>query len=129
MAAAALKINPADLMNDMKSFGFFFEDFAVRDLSVYAEAIGGELKHYRDSAGQEVDAIVEVENGDYCAVEIKIASQKNVSDGISSLNSFEQKMRSNGLKPPLFKMLLTSHGACYKTEDGVFVVPIECLKD
>ena len=129
MAAAALKINPADLMNDMKSFGFFFEDFAVRDLSVYAEAIGGELKHYRDSAGQEVDAIVEVENGDYCAVEIKIASQKNVNDGISSLNSFEQKMRSNGMKTPLFKMLLTSHGACYKTEDGVLVVPINCLKN
>ena len=129
IATAALKINPADLLNDMKSFGYFFEDFVVRDISVYAESIGGELKHYRDSSGQEVDAIVEIENGDYCAVEIKIASDKNIAEGVSSLNSFEQKMKTNGLKPPKFKMLLTSHGACYKTEDGVFVVPISCLKN
>ena len=129
IATAALKINPADLLNDMKSFGYFFEDFAVRDLSVYAESIGGELKHYRDSSGQEVDAIVEIENGDYCAVEIKIASDKNIAEGVSSLNAFEQKMKMSGLKPPKFKMLLTSHGACYKTEDGVFVVPVSCLKN
>lgn len=128
IATAALKINPADLLNDMKSFGYFFEDFAIRDLSVYAEAIGGELKHYRDSSGQEVDAIVELENGEYCAVEIKIASEKNIEDGISSLLSFEQKMRASELKAPLFKMILTSHGACYQ-KDGVYIVPITCLKD
>ncbi|MBQ7171282.1 MAG: ATP-binding protein [Clostridia bacterium] len=129
IAAAALGINPADLMNDMKSFGYFFEDFAVRDLSVYAEAIGGELKHYRDSSGQEVDAIIELENGDYCAVEIKIASDKNISDGISSLNGFEKKVFKSGLKKPQFKMLLTSHGGCYRTEGGIFVVPISCPKN
>ena len=128
IAAAALGINPADLLNDMKSFGYFFEDFAVRDLSVYAESIGGNLKHYRDSSGQEVDAVVELENGEYCAVEIKIASEKNIAEGIASLNGFEQKVRINGLKAPRFKMLLTSHGACY-IKDGVFIVPITCLKD
>ena len=128
IAAAALNIKPADLTNDMKSFGYFFEDFVVRDLSVYAESIGGDLKHYRDSSGQEVDAIVETGDGDYCAVEIKITSEKNVADGIASLNGFEQKMKSNGLKTPRFKMLLTSHGACYKKDD-VFVVPINCLKN
>lgn len=126
IATAALGINPADLMNDLKSFGYFFEDFAIRDLSVYAESIGGELKHYRDSSGQEVDAIVELNNGDYCAVEIKIAGEKNISDGIKSLNSFEQKMCDNGLKTPSIKMLLTSHGACYK-KDGVIIVPITFL--
>ena len=129
IATAALKINPMDLLNDMKSFGFFFEDFAVRDLSVYAESIGGDLKHYRDSSGQEVDAVVEMENGEYCAVEIKIASERNIKEGIDSLNGFEEKMRNNGLKAPLFKMILTSHGACYKTEDGIYVVPITCLKN
>ncbi len=129
MAAAALRINPADLMNDMKSFGFFFEDFAVRDLSVYAESIGGELKHYRDSSGQEVDSIVELENGDYCAVEIKIASEKNIMEGVASLNRFEKIMKENGMKTPKFKMVLTSHGACYKTPDGIVVVPVNCLKN
>lgn len=129
IAAAALRINPADLMNDMKSFGYFFEDFAVRDLSVYAESIGGELKHYRDSSGQEVDAIVELENGDYSAVEIKISSDKNIREGIDSLNRFEKKMSENGMRTPKFKMILTSHGACYKSSEGVFVVPVNCLKN
>lgn len=129
IAAAALRINPADLMNDMKSFGYFFEDFAVRDLSVYAESIGGELNHYRDSSGQEVDAIVELENGDYSAVEIKISSDKNIREGIDSLNRFEKKMSENGMRTPKFKMILTSHGACYKSSEGVFVVPVNCLKN
>ena len=129
IATAALRINPADLMNDMKSFGYFFEDFAVRDLSVYAESIGGELKHYRDSSGQEVDSIVELENGDYCAVEIKIASDNNIREGIDSLNRFDNKMSGNGMRTPKFKMILTSHGACYRTSDGVFVVPVSCLKN
>ncbi len=128
IATAALRINPADLMNDIKSFGFFFEDFAVRDLSVYAESIGGSLKHYRDSSGQEVDAIVELDNGNYGAIEIKIASEKNINDGISSLNKFEKKMLVNGQKTPFFKMILTSHGSCYK-KDGIYIVPITCLKD
>lgn len=129
VATAALRINPADLLNDLKSFGYFFEDFAVRDLSVYAESIGGELKHYRDSSGQEVDAIVELENGDYCAVEIKIASDQNIADGVSSLKNFEKKLYESRLKTPKFKMILTSHGACYKNADGIFVVPISCLKN
>lgn len=129
IATAALRIKPADLLNDIKSFGLFFEDFAARDLSVYAESIGGELKNYRDSSGQEVNAIVELENGDYFAIEIKIASDENIRTGTSSLKSFEKKMDKSGLKKPKFKMIVTSHGACYKTGDGIFVVPISFLKN
>ena len=129
IATAALDIGPADLMNDLKSFGYFFEDFAIRDLSVYAEAINGKLKHYRDSSGQEVDAVVELRNGDYCTIEIKITSEKNIEEGVKSLNKFEQKMIDNNLKTPKFKMLLTSHGPCYRTNDGIYVVPITYLKD
>ena len=73
--------------------------------------------------------VFELENGNYCAVEIKIASDKNISDGISSLKSFEKKVSESSLKTPDFKMILTSHGACYKTSDGIFVVPITCLKN
>lgn len=129
IALASLGINPEDLINDMKSFGYFFEDFALRDLSVYAQSLDATLKHYRDSSGQEVDAIIELKNGKYAAVEIKIASKKNIEEGIKSLNAFEQKMLNNGYNKPNFKMLLTSHGGAYKTEDGVFVVPINILKD
>lgn len=129
IATSALGIKPADLLDDLKSFGFFFEDFAVRDLSVYAESLGAELKHYRDASNLEVDAIVRLPSGEYGAVEIKLASNKNISDGIDSLNSFSKKMRDNGLKEPLFRMILTSHGYCKKTEEGIYIVPINLLKD
>ena len=129
IATSCLGIQPADLLADLKSFGFFFEDFAVRDLSVYAESIGAELRHYRDSSGQEVDAIVKLPNGEYGAVEIKIASESNLQEVFKSLKAFEDKVEKSGLKKPAFKMILTSHGMCYKNEDGIHVVPINCLKE
>lgn len=129
IATSALGIKPADLLNDLKSFGLFFEDFAVRDLSVYAESIDCELKHYRDSNGREVDAIIENEKGQYCAVEIKIASEENIKNGIKSLCLFEDNMLKNGLSKPIFKMVLTSHGACYTSKEGVHIVPINYLKN
>ena len=129
IATNALGINPSNLMDDLKSFGYFFEDFVIRDLSVYAQANKASLKHYLDSAGQEVDAIVEMPNGDYGAVEIKIASEKNINEGIRSLNTFENKMIKNKLNKPKFKMIVTSHGACYKNDDGILIIPITYLKD
>lgn len=128
IATAALDIMPEDLLNDLKSFGLFFEDLAVRDLSVYALVNHAKLRHYRDSSGHEIDAVVEFENGDYGLIEIKIASEENVKIGIDSLNSFEKYTELNKLRKPKFKMVLTSHGNCYN-KDGVNVVPITMLKD
>lgn len=129
IATASLGIRPADLLKDLESLGLFFEDMVVRDLSIYAESINGELKHYRDSNGQEVDAIVEIDNGSYAAIKIKIASEDNIEKGIKSLCLFEKKMLESNLQPPLFKMVVTSHGACYRSKEGVYVVPINFLKD
>ncbi len=129
IATSALGITPNVLLNDLNSFGLFFEDLAIRDLSVYAESINGKLKHYRDSSGQEVDAIVETKNGDYCAIEIKIYSPKNIEEGISSLNKFLNKMIRSNNKLPKFRMILTSHGDCYKTLDNIYIVPITMLKN
>lgn len=128
IATCALGINPESLLNDMKSFGYFFEDFAVRDLSVYAQTNNASLKHYRDSSGREIDAVMELENGEYALIEIKIASEKNINEGITSLNKFEKYLLENKIKSPVFKMVLTSHGSCYKKND-VFIVPITYLKD
>lgn len=128
IATSCLGIKPADLLNDLHSLGLFFEDLAVRDLAIYLEPSGGSLKHYRDSNGQEVDAIASLPNGEYGAIEIKIASEANVASAIASLNRFEGKMRANELKTPKFKMVLTSHGGCY-CKDGVYVVPITSLKN
>lgn len=127
MATASLGITPAELIKDLKSFGYFFEDMAVRDLGIYADCIEAKLRHYRDSSGQEVDAIVERKNGDYGAVEIKIRSDKNIDEGIASLKSFEEMLVRNKLRLPKFKMLLVSHGACYQ-KDGIYIVPINLLK-
>lgn len=69
-----------------------------------------------------------MKNGKYCAIAIKIASERNIAAGIASLNSFTAKMRDSNLREPEFKMILTGHGACYKTADGIYVVPITCLK-
>lgn len=110
------------------SFGFFLEDLAVRDLSIYADSIQAKLKHYRDSSGREVDAIVELRNGNYAAIEIKIYSDENIKDAFASLNKFEKVLKQDGLKFPQFKMVLTSHGLCYR-KDGIYVVPITMLKD
>ena len=129
IATAALGITPSDLLNDLNSFGLFFEDLVIRDLSVYAQALNGSLKHYRDSSGQEVDAIIETRNGDFCAIEIKIYSEQNVLEAIKSLNNFQSKLLNSNNKLPKFRMIITSHGDCYKTEEGIFVVPISLLKD
>ena len=129
IATAALGIQPLDLLSDVKSFGFFFEDFAVRDLTIYADCFDGELKHYRDSAGREVDAILKLPNGEYGAIEIKIASEENIASGVKSLDSFETRMINNGLKTPAFKMVLTSHGSCYRDKGGTYIVPINFLKN
>lgn len=128
MATCALGIEPSDLINDLNSFGFFFEDLAVRDLSIYADSIQGKLKHYRDSADREVDAIIELRNGNYGAIEIKIYSEKSLKEWFDSLNKFEKAAKDSGSKLPQFKMILTSHGPCYR-ENGVYVVPITMLKN
>ena len=98
-------------------------------MSVYADSFGGSLKHYRDSSGQEVDAIIETRNGDYAAIEIKINSEKNILDGRKSLNKFLNKMIESQNKLPKFRMILTSHGSCYKTEEGIYIVPLTMLKN
>ena len=129
IATSALGISPKDLLRDMHSFGLFFKDLAVRDLSVYAATFGATLKHYRDSTGQEVDAVVESRNGEYGAIEIKLASEENVEEGAKSLNRFEKKLRDSELKLPKFKMIITSNGTCSRREDGIYVVPLTCLKN
>lgn len=128
IALAALNVGPANLLNDLNSLGLFFEDFAIHDLIVYASSLGASFKHYRDSNGMEVDAIIELPDGRYGAIEIKIASERNIEHGIKTLNAFEKAMERNLIKKPSFKMILASHGHCY-TKDGVNIVPITCLKD
>ncbi len=129
IACRALNISPADLMNDLNSFGFFFEDFAVRDLSIYASTLDGEVRHYRDNAGLECDAVLHLPNGEWAAIEIKLGGEKLINDGAVSLNKLKNKIiEKSDEKAPAFMMILTACGPLYRRPDGIYVVPINCLK-
>lgn len=130
IACRALNLFPEDLMNDLESFGLFFEDLAVRDLSIYAQAHGGEIRHYRDKNGLECDAIVHLEDGRWGAIEIKLGGDKLIEDGAKSLTALKNKIEKQSREPnPSFLMILTARGSLYQREDGIYVVPINCLKD
>lgn len=129
IACRALSIGPNDLKHDLESFGLFFEDFAVRDLSVYAGTLGGEVRHYRDNASLECDAVVRLEDGRWGAVEIKLGGDKLIEDGANSLKTLERKIREKSdEKAPSFLMVLTAVGAAYRRADGIYVVPINTLR-
>ncbi len=129
IACRALGVMPEDLHRDMKSFGLFFEDMAVRDLKIYAGTLGGEVLHYRDNAGLECDAIVHLDDGRWGAVEIKLGGDELIEAGAKSLKLLKSKIeeKSNEMSPS-FLLVLTSVGASYQREDGVFVAPINLLK-
>ena len=129
IACRSLGVNPPDLMNDLESFGLFFEDFAVRDLRVYADSLGGEVKHYRDNSGLECDAVVHLEDGRWGGIEIKLGGDDLINDGAESLKRLRDKIvQKSDEKAPSFLLVLTAVGGAYKREDGVYVAPINMLK-
>lgn len=129
IACRALNISPTDLLNDLESFGLFFEDFAVRDLRVYSDTLGGEVRHYRDNAGLECDAVIHLEDGRWGAVEIKLGGDKLIDEGAQSLRTLKTKIEERSDEAaPSFLMVLTAVGGAYKRDDDVFVVPINMLK-
>lgn len=130
IACQSLGISPDDLMSDLNSFGLFFEDFAVRDLRIYASTLDGVVRHYRDNAGLECDAVVHLKNGDWGAIEIKVGGNDLIDYGAKKLNLLKNKLlEKSDVKHPSFLMILTAFGPCYKREDGIYVVPINMLKD
>jgi len=130
IATAALGIGPNDLINDLNTFGLLFETMAVRDLRVYAEALNGKVYHFRDRNGLECDAVVHLRDGRYGLVEIKLGGDELVKDGVDALKSLAEKIDTEKMKEPSFMMVLIGAGTyAYRREDGVYVVPIGCLKD
>ena len=129
IACRSLGVSPNDLMNDLESFGLFFEDFAVRDLSVYAGCLGGEVKHYRDNAGLECDAVVHLEDGRWGGIEIKLGGDDLINNGAESLKTLRNKIvEKSDEKAPSFLLVLTAVGGAYRRDDGVYVAPINLLK-
>ena len=130
IASAALGIGPNDLVNDLNTFGLLFETLAVRDLRVYAEALNGKVYHFRDKNGLECDAVVHLRDGRYGLVEVKLGGDVLIREGAQALLKLSGKIDTERMKAPSFMMVLVGIGSyAYRREDGVYVVPIECLKD
>ena len=130
IAAAALGIGPNDLIQDLKTFGFLFETLCVRDLRVFADALGGDVYHYRDKDGQECDAVIHLRNGKYGLIEIKLGGDKLIEEGAKSLKAMAAKIDTDRMNAPSFLMVLTGIGDyAYRRQDGVYIVPIGCLKN
>lgn len=130
IATAALGIGPNDLINELKTFGFIFETLCIRDLRVYAESINGNVYHYRDSNGLECDAVIHLRNGLYGLVEIKLGGDMLINEGVENLKNMRNKIDTIKMNKPSFLMVLTATGNyAYKREDGVYIVPIGCLKN
>lgn len=129
IACRALNVGPEDLMQDLETFGLMFEDMAVRDLQIYADTIGGEVRHYRDNAGLECDAVVHLEDGRWGAIEIKLGGDDLVEAGAVSLKALRDKIvEKSDERAPSFLMVLTAVGGAYEREDGVLVAPVNMLK-
>lgn len=124
IATAVLGITPADLMNDLQSFGLFFEDMAVRDLVIYSSYLGAYVKHYRDSSGLECDSVIHFENGKWAAVEIKLGGEELIEKGVKNLNKLKMVVDNDNLA---FRMILTATGPAYRRKDGIYIVPINCF--
>lgn len=128
IGTAALGLGPKDLMNDLESFGLFFEDLAVRDLRIFADVLDGRLYHYRDSSGLECDTVLHRRNGTYALIEIKLGGEKAIEEAADSMKQLAETIDHTRMPQPTFLMVLTAVGPyAYRRPDGVFVVPITCL--
>lgn len=130
IGVAALGLGPDDLIGDLDTFGLMFECMCIRDLRVFADALGGGVYHYRDKSGLECDAVVHLRNGSYGLIEIKLGGDQAIEHGVKTLKQLAGKIDTDKMKSPAFLMVLTAVGDyAYRREDGVYVVPIGCLRD
>ena len=129
IATSSLGICPKDLLNDLNTFGLFFEDMVVRDLRIYTQGLKADLYHYRDKDGLECDAVIHMKNGTWAAIEVKLGGEALINEGLESLRKIKDKIDYSRFKQPSFLAVITACGPLYKTEDGIFIIPINTLKD
>lgn len=130
IAVASLGIGPKDLINDLNTFGLLFETLCIRDLRIYAESIKGKVYHYRDANNLECDAVIHLRDSSYGLIEIKLGGDSLINEGAENLKKLESRIDITKMKKPSFLLVLTAIGKyAYKREDGVYVIPIGCLKN
>ena len=129
IAAAALGVGPKDLINDLNTMGFLFENMCIRDLRVYADYLDGTIYHYRDKNGLECDAVIHLRNGLYGLIEVKLGGDSLIEEGATNLKKLAEKIDTKTMKKPSFMLVLCGKAPfAYKRPDGVYVAPITSLK-
>jgi predicted AAA+ superfamily ATPase len=128
IATAALGVGPSGLFSDMKTFGLSFESLVVRDLRIYCDTLNAKVYHYRDKLEREADAVIQFEDGDWALIEVKLGDDEDVNMAAQKLLGLASDIYIED-KPPVFLMVITKGSLAYQREDGVYVVPLACLKN
>lgn len=128
LAVAAIDASPEMILEDFNYFGFLFESLCVRDLRIYAEPLRGTIQHYHDNNELEADIIITLKDGRWAAVEVKLGSRE-IEEGAEHLKKLAANIDTSKCRAPSFLMVLTGGEFAYRRPDGVYVVPIGCLKD
>ncbi len=129
IAAAALGIGPAGLIKDLETFGLLFESMCVRDFRVYADALDGDVFHFRDRTGLECDAVLHLRDGRYGLIEVKLGGNRLIEEGAANLIKLADKIDTTTMSKPSFLMVATGTGEySFTRRDGVMVAPIRTLR-
>lgn len=130
LACALLNITPSMLLNDLETLGFLFESLCERDLKIYAESLDANIYHYQDYNGKKIDSIIELNDGRWCAIEIKLGANQ-IESAADHLKKIYKDMEKdpNAVLPSAMCIICGLSNAAYQREDGIFVVPLTALKD
>jgi predicted AAA+ superfamily ATPase len=128
IATAVMRANPEAILRDFEYFGFLFEALCARDIRVYAQRNDGDVFHYRDKTGLEADMIVQLRNGRWGAIEVKLGN-KQIEEAANNLLKLKEKIDTDKMREPSFLLVLTGGQYAFRRKDGVLVVPIGCLKN
>ncbi len=127
IAAAVMGISAGRLLKDFNTFGYLFESFCVRDLRVYADLLDGNVYHYRDKTGLESDAVMVLRDGSWAAFEVKMGAAE-LDSAAANLQKMANRIDTGRMSEPSFLMILTATEFAYRRKDGIYVVPLGCLR-
>jgi predicted AAA+ superfamily ATPase len=128
IAAAVMRINPEAVLQDFEYFGFLFEALCTRDVRVYTQRNDGDVFHYRDKSGLEADMIVQLRDGRWGAIEVKLGNRQ-IEQAADNLLKLKEKIDTDKMRKPSFLLVLTGGQFAYRRKDGVLIVRIGCLKN
>jgi len=128
IATAVMRTNPEGVLTDFKYFGFLFESLCTRDIRIYSQANDGDVFHYRDKSGLEADLIVRLRDGRWAAIEVKLGN-KQIEEAAKNLLALKKKIDEEKMGKASFLMIITAGQHAYQRKDGIWIVPIGCMKD